>query len=65
MNMNDHVVFIPISDTEIYSDWDDNVGFGGQDQLVVDGGIIVLKVREEEFKDHVDNFEKWLEIGLD
>jgi len=56
---NSHaVVFIPVSDMESYADWDDAVGYGGQDQLSYNNGIVVKKEDEQKFRGHVSKFEK-------
>ncbi len=61
MNMNDLCVFIPISDTESWYDWDQHYGEGGVNQLDMEGGIITLKTHEKEFRASVAKFEAWLE----
>jgi len=59
MNFNKLCVFIPISDTDRYHDWDGCFGYGGTDQLDVDDGIIVLKSREDDFRSQVAIFETY------
>jgi hypothetical protein len=59
--MNEYqTVFIPISDVESYCDWDDEVGYGGMDQIIVEGGIVVLKEKEEGFKEHIKRLESYM-----
>ena len=59
MNMNDICVFIPVSDPEGWGDWDGAYGYGGANQLDVEGGFITLKTHEKEFHELVAKFEKW------
>ena len=61
MNMNDLCVFIPVSDLELWGDWDEHHGMGGTGQLDMGDGIIVLKHDEKYFRDLVVKFEKWAE----
>ncbi len=63
MNMNDLCVFIPISDTESWYDWDQHYGMGGTGQLDphTNDGIIVLKADEKQFRDLAAKFEEWAE----
>ena len=61
MDLNKELVFIPISDFESFEDWDSAVGSGGVDCIAfeIDGveGIIVSKAREDDWKEHVKEFE--------
>ena len=59
MDMNKLVVFIPVSDMDTYADWDDGMGYGGQDQVNLDTGIIVSVEREADFRKNVAQFEEW------
>lgn len=63
MDFNELCVFIPVSDMDHYCDFDACDGYGGLDQLVVKGGIIVMKSYEDKFRSNVEQFEKW-ENGL-
>ena len=57
-DMNAICVFIPVSDTESWADWDNAEGCGGADQIDHEDGIIVSKKREKEFRQLVAKFEK-------
>lgn len=53
-------VFLPVSDMESYADYDLMMGYGGNDQLNTDDGIIVLKTREDDFRSLVEQFEEYM-----
>jgi hypothetical protein len=61
MDLNKELVFLPVSDLELFGDWDNAVGYGGVDCIAFecDGveGIIVSKEREDDWKEHVKEFE--------
>lgn len=52
------LAFIPISDVDYYADWDKEEGFGNEDQVFFENGIVVSKEREQEMREHVASFEQ-------
>lgn len=65
MNLNDHLVFLPIKCNHLqdYFDYDELVGYGGMDQLAleIDGqkGLVVEKTRVNDFLTIIRKFEEW------
>jgi len=59
------VVFLPIKagNLELYYDWDKEQGCRGQDSIVISKpfGLIVRAKRKEEWKEHIQVFEKYAE----
>ena len=59
MDLNQEVVFIPVTDLDLYGDYEDRMGYGSMDQVFLTEGIVVSKDREDEFKKHVQEYEEW------
>lgn len=45
-------------DQDLFADYDDAVGFGGQGMIIVDDGIICEKGMEQDLRELVDKFIK-------
>ena len=62
MDLNKELVFIEYEglDACSYGDWDEYNGYGGTDQIVLEGkGIVVHKSRENDFRKNLENFKSW------
>lgn len=59
MNLNKHLTFIPVSDMELYGDWDEDSGYGCVDQILMDDGIVVKNEVATKMQAHVMHFECW------
>jgi hypothetical protein len=58
-DIENEVVFIPISDVDLYVEWNNICGCARTDQLFTTDGIYTLKKDEKEFKRYIEKFEEY------